>query len=715
MNTRFLHAATFIGIFLSTAGADIDSLNISKQAYFPLGPTREVVGATVGEWSVTAVLSGAGLYVKAKSADKTAWSIFPIGGVGEELQIRDGYAYCSAMNHGVVIVDIRTPDSPSKAAHIPSKRGVSAIAVGDRHAYLCNRGGENHLVTVDISTPASPALVDSLQLLSRPRDIAIMGDRAYIAVEDSGLQIVDLTDPSDPETLSHLTLPEGAVGVAVYEDFVYVATRGGIRIVDVGDVYNPQRVGLHFESEEALDVAVYEDKLIAVNGNDPLIVYDITVPGSPTTDEITNFTQAFTVSVHETRAYLGRSDSGYLVLDLSSSSPVVDESDWFIGEARDLAMVDSLAFVTFGTGGVAVFDITESGLLSPLSSFRTNGKAEYIDIEESKACILDSRQFYVYDVSNIHYFEFRGSCSMEGICLGLEVAGDVAYVLDRESNLVLVDISDPANPSVRGSTKLTEQGVDVALSHDRQYAYVADRAAGLTVIDVSNPDNPTEKSRSSGIGFSGFVDVIDTVLYFGNHSLGINMYDITTPSSPVRVDSIPTVVSPTQVLKTEKGIVVSNERYGLSVFSDTHGTWEKTAGYNDVSWSYGSARSSYLAFGIWNGRCVVAQEDGGVSVFDLSDVPDSPVQNPTRRKTDGAGDASTVGNSLALNIRHRASVSVDIFDPSGARIKELDLGVLDKGAHVVPLSSSTISGRGIYIAKVGINGVYLTVRHLRIR
>ena len=76
---------------------------------------------------------------------------------------------------------------------------------------------------------------------------------------------------------------------------------------------------------------------------------------------------------------------------------------------------------------------------------------------------------------------------------GLAMSGPYAYVVGQYSNsLVVIDVSNPASPVIRGSvvsSSLMSQAYDVAVSGS--YAYVAGyESNSLVVVDVSNPLSP---------------------------------------------------------------------------------------------------------------------------------------------------------------------------------------------------------------------------------
>ena len=81
------------------------------------------------------------------------------------------------------------------------------------------------------------------------------------------------------------------------------------------------------------------------------------------------------------------------------------------------------------------------------------------------------------------------------------MVGNYAYVADSVLNgLVIVDVSNPAAPTLKGSYDTTGYSYGVAV--EGNYAYVADGDNGLLIVDVSNPAAPTLKGSYDTAGYS---------------------------------------------------------------------------------------------------------------------------------------------------------------------------------------------------------------------
>lgn len=92
------------------------------------------------------------------------------------------------------------------------------------------------------------------------RRSVIVGTFAYVADGSSGLQVLDLANPTSPVIVGSFNTPGFAYDVAVSGTHAYVADgTGGLQIIDVSDPANPAFVGK--EDEELVDA-----RCVAVSG-----------------------------------------------------------------------------------------------------------------------------------------------------------------------------------------------------------------------------------------------------------------------------------------------------------------------------------------------------------------------------------------------------------------------------------------------------------------
>jgi hypothetical protein len=152
--------------------------------------------------------------------------------------------------------------------------------------YVANNSG---LLVLDISDPRDPFIVGSESTASPAKDVAVSGGYAYVAVRDILLQIIDVTDPLNPSTTGSLAeLGLSASCVTVAGEYAYVGATefvgsARLKVIDISDPLSPQVVG---SSGAAMwiysigDIEVSGDHAFAATSQG-ILVFDIADPQNP--------------------------------------------------------------------------------------------------------------------------------------------------------------------------------------------------------------------------------------------------------------------------------------------------------------------------------------------------------------------------------------------------------------------------------------------------
>src|SRR5688572_63798 len=114
------------------------------------------------------------------------------------------------------------------SVHPHTPRRAFGVAVAGNRAYVTTPacfpyGDGSSLEVVDISNPASPAIIGSVETPGFGQDVAVAATHAYIAGGNSGLQVVDISNPASPAIVGSVDTPGEAADVAVLGDHAYVA------------------------------------------------------------------------------------------------------------------------------------------------------------------------------------------------------------------------------------------------------------------------------------------------------------------------------------------------------------------------------------------------------------------------------------------------------------------------------------------------------------
>jgi len=212
------------------------------------------------------------------------------------------------------------------------------------------------------------------------------------------------------------------------------------------------------------------------------------------------------------------------------------------GAATDVEVVGDAAFVTFGSGGLAVFDITNPESPVILDRLDTPGEAGDVVISGDYAYVADSASgFAVIDVSAPADLTLVESRVLPRPALGVAVSAGSLFIANEADGLRIFSLADPTDPAF--TALFDTPGIALDLAVDAGFAYVADDLQALKIIDVSVPASPALVSTYD----PGSFDVINVVLEGTiayvcaaeqpSAQTGGRMFivDISNPASPVQI------------------------------------------------------------------------------------------------------------------------------------------------------------------------------------
>lgn len=163
------------------------------------------------------------------------------------------YAFIACWWDGFRVVNFQDPENPALVAH---KFGWFNGAVpGVDYCYvqaLCLKGDYLYLIDYqpfeaedtrglyifDVTDPTNPIKISRYTgYVSKCYDIDVVGDFAYIADWDGGMEVIDVTLKQTPVARGYISLPDAAWSINVQENHAFVADyiNGGVQVVNVTD------------------------------------------------------------------------------------------------------------------------------------------------------------------------------------------------------------------------------------------------------------------------------------------------------------------------------------------------------------------------------------------------------------------------------------------------------------------------------------------------
>ncbi|MBK7142835.1 MAG: T9SS type A sorting domain-containing protein [bacterium] len=498
--------------------------------------------------------------------------------------IKDSFVICSTPS-GIEVLRFRDslPPEPIAQLNLYDQRGlvwwdygVTDLKISGQTAYAVDCNG--HLYSIDLSNPLDPTVIETVVLPRPATALDVSGTVACVAYgsyrDSTGILLLDLSTPTE------------------------IAEVGAIRFPDS---LNPPE-----------DVAVRDTVMFAICQG-ALLVFNIADPSAPVfLDSVrVNHNPFLEIELDRSDSLVYLSDRGFNWPTCQSGLTVVnaaDPADLLVlsrtvtyGAASQMAVSDSLLFLTAGSWGLQVYDRANSAQPDSLTRLPITYFAGDVVANESLAVVTDYGPMYFLDL-DIERFEckywvdwwpmpwppteltvvgisapipqIKASYSLPSPATGIAVASNTIYCLYNDNfgpDVMAIDVTSPSKPTWIGSC-LTGFGNSTGVVVDT-FLYVASTGIGtistpgIRTINIADPANPfvvaEETLAVGGINFQ----VRDTLLYVMRGGDGISLVNIATPDQPATVFTYDSPGIAKDVCFLDSMVYIADGDFGIIVLS----------------------------------------------------------------------------------------------------------------------------------------------------
>ena len=466
-------------------------------------------------------------------------------------------AYLGCGLSGVNIVDVSDPGDTNLLRNIDLYGAMGGLTyavdtiVSGGYLYVSDIFVGQHIY--DVSDPNDPQPV-KLLALTPAQDLFIENNFLFVSLMSGTLEIIDISKPKEitEEGITATYQNEGLANRAtrVAGDTAYVAfDQAGLHVLDITDIKNPvHKPAWEYTATGAKSIALDTAENTAYITDDQIGLQKIDVADPANMTQLAEFdTPADVTAIDVAGDYAYALDDsvgdtpeneGLRIFKLTITNKAVEFNlSGFIatpGRAADVCVFTENAYVADGENGLQIINIMDKTAPELRSQVETPGTAAGVFVDSGFTYIADGGEgLSVVDTGRPASPERLASVDTAGYAGDVFVAGDFAYVADGDNGLVIIDVSKPVAPKLTGYIKTpgTAEGVTV----EGNFAYVADGHEGLAIIDIANKNSPSIAASFNTDGYAEKVSITADIAYVADGENGLTAVDASDPNQPTRL------------------------------------------------------------------------------------------------------------------------------------------------------------------------------------
>lgn len=375
-----------------------------------------------------------------------------------------------------------------------------------------------------------------------------------------------------------------------------------------------------------------------------------------------------------------------------------------LSQAYSVTVKDTLAFICRSGSYMDVVDISALSTPRYIGSYplpETFLNFKFIN-DTLIAASADANGFVVAKMDNSFNVTLVDSLNFNNKnVLNFVIDGNRAVIAAKLHGLSVVDITDPTNIAELGSYYVPLFSArDVYVKGDT--AFVAAGAKGLVALDISDPTNITVLSSYDSPGISNAIAVNGDVAYVADGSNGTYVADISNASSISLI---------TTVAKKSNATTCTLSPDGSELFVGDGSYYEVLNTANMLEGGYihtlGTGVGPATALPNAKGTSKFIGIDYNYGVFIFDGTPDGIVSKTDNKvkSVSFALESGIVRDNLnmLLSLNKDSNITVSLFDATGRRVAIVYNSVAHKGMLKLTFNAKSLA-KGLYFARVNVNG-----------
>ncbi len=364
-----------------------------------------------------------------------------------------------------------------------------------------------------------------------------------------GFDVYDIKDPLNPLLLSEKKVADGG-GFSLYIDDdnkLYIAGDLYVYIYDITDPINIKEIK-KIKNKKLTYYHIYaqDGKIVGIDGrtSSRIGIIDINSSDSQYYDiGLNNSSYSWVRDNNDKKIFYACVDDGIKKINLNDYKDIKIDKIYDMPIVSKTILKDGYLFVDGTFNGVFIYKINNDTNLTFVKKIDEEdskyGHIQDILIDKNNLYITYNYAFFIYDISNplspkfVSKYELTSNGSLDtshGDFLKMKIDGNILYISKYDKHILYAfDISEVSSPTLLGilDLKATVSIFDIV----GKYLYIKASSDYIIVVDISDPNNPTftQKYYKANTSHIYSLSHIGDTLFVGTlYNLKIYHIDINT-------------------------------------------------------------------------------------------------------------------------------------------------------------------------------------------
>lgn len=375
----------------------------------------------------------------------------------------------------------------------------------------CNKNDDADYEFVQVATPQlmsksafrSSVKINAPKTIEEPCKIYVYQDYIFVGDKDSGIHIIDNTNPEIPKTIAFIEIP-GNEDISVKDNFLYADSATDLVVFNISDINN----------------VTFVERL-----EDVFSVYDYAIPVEAETVEYGNFDRDEEIIVGWTVSTERRKKSN-TNLALDDGFVPISNAESVTGVGGSLARFQIVENYLYAVGNYEMTIFNIQNLSEPVieGTQYAGWNIETMFQADGYLYLGSTNGMYIYNLVNPSAPEYVSEFTHWEGCDPVVVNGNYAYLTLRggnlcgqlESVLEVIDIRDKANPTLATRYNLENP---YGLGIKSNMLYVCDGVAGLKLFEIETPKDLKLVNTLKNIQAKDVIPLEDKLIMIGGNTI----------------------------------------------------------------------------------------------------------------------------------------------------------------------------------------------------